>query len=151
MGLGLYKIQASYNGHVDYFFVDWRTSVLIGPNSPDIAFDYDVDAGRFTLHGSNVSINTETKAVWDYAANVTNVKTGFEPASPTNLTQTASSGSAYLSWSHSTVITDDFNTGYKVYRKIENIDDDFLLIATTNSSTTSYVDNGVNCKNSTTI
>jgi len=152
-GLGLYKIEAepytttppdtnSSKSNVAYFYYDLRTSYLPGPNSPDVYFDFSVSQNRFTVDGSSTNINGTTKAIWELNSYIPHETDKFEPYKPINLTQTASSGTPHLQWQHNS-INDDFLTGYKVYRKIQDIDDDYTLRASVGSATTTFSDGGL--------
>ncbi len=147
LGIGLYKIEVTDNTGTYYFFYDLRSAYISSihyPNHPslDVYFDFDYQTHQFKLHDSTNSINGQTKTIWDLKPSIQHITSGLEVQPPVNLTQTASSGSAHLSWARNDSFS-DYWTGYQISRKISGIDNDFSVISTTNATTTTYVDNGV--------
>jgi hypothetical protein len=86
------------------------------------------------------SINNQTLQIWNLI-DIEYENDDLQPHPPVSLRQTSSFGNPVLEWNQSPQ-SDDFVTGYKIYRKID-YENYFFVIGTVNSTTFSFEDNGV--------
>lgn len=138
MALGLYKITA-YENNVEtaWFYLDLRTSDF--SQSPDMYFKYDVANNRFMNQENTVNINESTQTVWDLVAGIDQVTSEFETSIPQNNTVTNYNGIPLISWER--LLTDDYVTGYDIYRSFTSPNVGFTKIGS--SSELYYIDNEV--------
>lgn len=148
-GLGNYKVTAyqKINGEFeqkDYFYIDYRTSDLPenfnSGGQGDLSVDFNVGSGVFYYYGTQNLFPTTT-SIWAQKNWIDNITTELEPKPPTNLIQTASSGSPHLQWQHASV-SPNWRTGYKIYRSIAS-PSNFVVIGSVSANTNTFIDNSV--------
>ncbi len=150
-GFGLYKVTGYVNDfYKDHFFIDYRTTNLIGNIQPppghsgyiDVYLDFDVYEGKFYIYNTQNEFPTNT-SIWELKSWIDDIKTEFEPLKPDNFQLTTIGSNPQLSWSHSSN-TGDYWTNYAVYRSVvsgcRSAAGSFSKIATLSKFTTSYTD-----------
>ncbi|MCX6150176.1 MAG: T9SS type A sorting domain-containing protein [Ignavibacteriales bacterium] len=138
MALGKYKITAYENDQATaYFYMDWRTSGY--GSSPDVQFKYDVGNNRFRDFDDTQTIDGTNQTVWDLRSDCDLVTTEFEPSTPQNASVASYNSMPKITWEK--LITDDYVTGYDIYRSFTSPNVGFTKIATTTSL--QYIDSDV--------
>jgi hypothetical protein len=147
-GLGRYKVTVTTGGeYVSYFYIDYRTSDLAEDYSfaDDIQVYLNVNNGKLYWESNFTNQVGSDYTLWGLSyikeTDIDLITTELEPLPPTNLIQTASSGSPQLQWQHASV-NPNYRTGYNIYRSL-NSPNNFISIGTVSSTSNTFTDVGL--------